>query len=144
MASRRQTCVSRGTLEAEIVADDLALRSELLAALPLWEPLLGRKAQCLFMEDNQAECKVIKAGGSQKLMHLPRTHRIDAAAVSEQFSSRVVDLRCERTQHEAADVGAERFTDPVAWAEGFYLVNIVTPTFWGMYGVPKVSFYYAC
>ena len=42
MASRRQTCVSRSTLEAEIVAADLALRTELLAALPSWEILLGR------------------------------------------------------------------------------------------------------
>eukprot|EP00959_Pyramimonas_sp_CCMP1952_P005992 125525-Pyramimonas_sp.AAC.2 len=41
MGSQRQTCVPHGTLEAEIVAADLALRKELLAALPLWEILLG-------------------------------------------------------------------------------------------------------
>ena len=40
LASCRQTCVSHSTLEAEIVAADLALRKELLAALPLWELLL--------------------------------------------------------------------------------------------------------
>eukprot|EP00959_Pyramimonas_sp_CCMP1952_P068121 1421898-Pyramimonas_sp.AAC.1 len=86
MGSLRQTCVSHSTLEAETVAADLALRKELLAAFPLWEILLGRQIRCLFVEDNQAVCKVIKAGGSTKLRHLPRTHRIDAAAVSEQFS----------------------------------------------------------
>eukprot|EP00959_Pyramimonas_sp_CCMP1952_P266349 5568415-Pyramimonas_sp.AAC.1 len=86
MGSQRQTCVSHSTLEAEIVAADLALRKQLLAALPLWEMLLGRQIRCLFLGDKQAVRKVIKAGGSMKLMHLPRTHRIDAAAVSEQFS----------------------------------------------------------
>eukprot|EP00959_Pyramimonas_sp_CCMP1952_P436683 9143809-Pyramimonas_sp.AAC.1 len=63
MGSQRQTCVSHGTLEAEIVAADLALRKELLAALPLWEMLLGGEMRCLFLEDNRAVCKVIKAGG---------------------------------------------------------------------------------
>eukprot|EP00959_Pyramimonas_sp_CCMP1952_P011815 249030-Pyramimonas_sp.AAC.1 len=42
MGSQRQTCVPHSTLEAEIVAADLALRKELLAAIPLWEILLGR------------------------------------------------------------------------------------------------------
>eukprot|EP00959_Pyramimonas_sp_CCMP1952_P071952 1502926-Pyramimonas_sp.AAC.1 len=62
MSSQRQTRASHSTLEAEIVAADLALRKELLAALPLWEILLERPARCLFLEDNQAVCKVIKAG----------------------------------------------------------------------------------
>eukprot|EP00959_Pyramimonas_sp_CCMP1952_P058047 1211578-Pyramimonas_sp.AAC.1 len=97
MGSQRQTCVSHSTLEAEIVAADLALRKELLAALPLWEILLDRPVRCLFLEDNQAVCKVIKAGGPMKLMHQPRTHRIDATAVSEQFSRGLVELQCERT-----------------------------------------------
>eukprot|EP00959_Pyramimonas_sp_CCMP1952_P451327 9449670-Pyramimonas_sp.AAC.1 len=62
MSSQRQTCASHSTLEAEIVAADLALRKELLAALPLWGILLDRPARCLFLEENQAVCKVIKAG----------------------------------------------------------------------------------
>ena len=117
MGSQRQTCVSHSTLEAEIVAADLALRKELLAALPLWETLLGRQIKCLFLEDNQAVCKVIKAGGSMKLMHLPRTHRIDAAAVSEQFSRGIVDLQYERTRDQAADIGTKRITDPLSWVK---------------------------
>eukprot|EP00959_Pyramimonas_sp_CCMP1952_P355522 7446166-Pyramimonas_sp.AAC.1 len=105
MGSQRRTCVSHGTPEAEIVAAELALRKELLAALPLWEILFDRQMRCLFLEDNQAVCKVIEAGGSMKLMHLPRTHRIDAAVVSEQFSRGTVELQYERTQNEAADIG---------------------------------------
>eukprot|EP00959_Pyramimonas_sp_CCMP1952_P470938 9497565-Pyramimonas_sp.AAC.1 len=83
MASRRQACVSHSTLEAEIVTADLALRTELLPALSLRGTLLQGRVQCAFMEDNQAACKVIKAGGSMKLKHLPRARRIDAAAIYE-------------------------------------------------------------
>ena len=71
--SRRQTATSHSTLEAEIISADEAIRRELLPALPLWECLLGHPPKAEFMEDNQAVVKVCKAGGSQKLMHLPRT-----------------------------------------------------------------------
>eukprot|EP00959_Pyramimonas_sp_CCMP1952_P048517 1013014-Pyramimonas_sp.AAC.1 len=57
MSSQRQTCASHSTLRAEIVAADLALRKELLAALPMWEIMLDRPVRCLFLEDNQAVCK---------------------------------------------------------------------------------------
>ena len=133
MSSQRQTCVSHSALEADIVAADLALRKELLAALPLWEILLDRPVRCLFLEDNQAVCKVIKAGGSMRLVHLPRTHIIDAAAVSEQFSR---ELQYERTQNEAADIGTSRFIDPLSWVKVLHLVNIVTPKFWTANLVP--------
>eukprot|EP00959_Pyramimonas_sp_CCMP1952_P330353 6917023-Pyramimonas_sp.AAC.1 len=61
------------------------------------------------MEDHQAVRKVIKAGGSMKLMHLPRTHRVDVAAMSEQFTRGVASSQCERTRNEAADIGTKRF-----------------------------------
>ena len=63
VVSRRQTCVSHSTPEAEIVSADHALRTEALPALPLWETLLQRKIQLDFMEDNQAVVKICKAGG---------------------------------------------------------------------------------
>eukprot|EP00959_Pyramimonas_sp_CCMP1952_P313254 6556756-Pyramimonas_sp.AAC.1 len=50
MGSQRQTCVSHSAPEADIVAADLALRKELLAALPLSEILLDRPVRCLFLE----------------------------------------------------------------------------------------------
>eukprot|EP00959_Pyramimonas_sp_CCMP1952_P230573 4820235-Pyramimonas_sp.AAC.1 len=60
------------------------------------------------MEDDQAVCKAMQAGGSMTLMHLPRAHRVDAAAISEQFTRGVVTFPYERTQNEAADYGAKR------------------------------------
>eukprot|EP00959_Pyramimonas_sp_CCMP1952_P277168 5794260-Pyramimonas_sp.AAC.1 len=98
MASRRQICVSDSTLEAEVLAADLALRNELPPALPLRDIVLQREAKFTLMEDNQVVCKVVKAGGSMKLMHLPRTHRIDVAAIPEQFTRGVVRLQCARAE----------------------------------------------
>eukprot|EP00959_Pyramimonas_sp_CCMP1952_P240730 5031213-Pyramimonas_sp.AAC.1 len=53
-------------------------------------------------------------------MHLPRTHRIDAAAISEQFTRGVATLQYERTH----------FADPLAWVRVLYFINIVTLKFW--------------
>eukprot|EP00959_Pyramimonas_sp_CCMP1952_P101684 2127313-Pyramimonas_sp.AAC.1 len=69
MSPQRQACVSHSALEAEIVAADLALREGLLAALPLWEILLNRPVRCLFLADNQAVCKAIKAGGLMQQLY---------------------------------------------------------------------------
>eukprot|EP00959_Pyramimonas_sp_CCMP1952_P240049 5016620-Pyramimonas_sp.AAC.1 len=63
-------------------------------------------------------------------MHIPRYNRIDAVAISEQFTGWVVHLQYERTQNDAADIGAKRLTDPPAWVKVLHLVNIVTPKFW--------------
>ena len=113
-----------------IFSADHALRAELLPSILIWETILQRTPLCEFMEDNQAVCKICKSGGSQRLMHMPRTHRIDAAAISEQFSRGNCNLIYERTQNEAADIGTKRFTDPVSFVKVMYLVQIVTPKFW--------------
>eukprot|EP00959_Pyramimonas_sp_CCMP1952_P456425 9473153-Pyramimonas_sp.AAC.1 len=65
-----------------------------------------------------------------KLMRLPRTYRIGAAAVSEQFSRGIVEFQYERARGKAADIGSKRFTGPLAWVKVLYLVNVVTPKFW--------------
>ena len=61
---------------------------------------------------------------------MPRTHRIDASAIAEQFSRGIVDLTYSPTQNQAADVGTKRFEQPPAWAKAIYLVQVVAPKFW--------------
>ena len=82
------------------------------------------------MEDNQAVCKICKAGGSSKLAHLSRTHRINAASVADTFLRNIANLIYERTENMAADIGTKRFTDPLSWVKVLYLVQIVTDSFW--------------
>ena len=57
-ASKRQTCVSHSTPEAEIIAADFALRTSGIPAQQLWNVILGRQAGLVFHEDNQAMIRV--------------------------------------------------------------------------------------
>ena len=51
-ASKRRTCVSHSTPEAELVAADFAVRTSGLPAQQLWNVILGRLAGLVFHEDN--------------------------------------------------------------------------------------------
>eukprot|EP00959_Pyramimonas_sp_CCMP1952_P121767 2545795-Pyramimonas_sp.AAC.1 len=92
--------------------------------------LLGHAPRAEFMEDNQAVVKVCKAGGPQKLMHLPRARRVDAPAVAEQFARGTVNLVYCPTHDQAADVGAKRSEQTPPLTEVLYLTQVVAPTFW--------------
>ena len=58
--SEKQSCVSHFALEAEIVAADLAIRTEGLRALQLWDMVLQRPVRFLFQEDNQAIIQILE------------------------------------------------------------------------------------
>ena len=64
--SKKQSCVSHSTPEAEIVAADLAIRTEGLPALQLWDMVLERPVKLLFQEDNQATIQILKT----QILHL--------------------------------------------------------------------------
>ena len=59
--SKKQSYVSLSTPEAEIVAADLAIRTEGLPALQLWDMVLERPVRLLFQEDSQATVQTSKA-----------------------------------------------------------------------------------
>ena len=52
--SKKQTCVSHSTPEAEIVAANAAVRSGGLPALQIWDVLLNREVKLSLLEDNKA------------------------------------------------------------------------------------------
>eukprot|EP00975_Prorocentrum_lima_P051490 10784366-Prorocentrum_lima.AAC.1 len=68
-SSKRQTCVSHSTPEAEYIAGDYAIRAEGLPHLTLWEHILGRMPTLTFAEDNESMIKIVKSGRSQRLAH---------------------------------------------------------------------------
>ena len=59
--TKKQSCVSHSAPEAEIVAAYLAIRTEGLPALQLWDMVLERPAKLVFQEDNQAIIQILKA-----------------------------------------------------------------------------------
>ena len=75
--SRKQTCASHSSVEAEIVAADEALRLEGIPALDLWGKILGRNPTVTLYEDNQATSRIIQTGKYPKLRHVQRLHGVN-------------------------------------------------------------------
>ena len=85
--SKKQSCVPHSTPEAEIVAADLAIRTEGLPALQLWEMVLERPMELVFQEDNQATIQILKIQKNPTLRHLNRTHRVNVSWLCGVFES---------------------------------------------------------
>ena len=98
-ASKKQTCVSHSTPEAEVVAADHAVRAEGIPAIPIWELLLNHPVVIRFLEDNNATICNIKSGKFPKMRHVGRTHRVDLMWLHETFVGGHYDLmRCESAE----------------------------------------------
>ena len=76
--SKKQTCVSHSTPEAELVALDAALRTEGLPALDLWETILGRRVKLVVEEDNQAALQVVTTGKNPNMRHMSQSRSTTA------------------------------------------------------------------
>ena len=61
--SKKQSCVSHSTPEAELVAADLAIRSEVLPGPQIWGKLMGCETQLEFEEDKQPAIRIMEAAG---------------------------------------------------------------------------------
>ena len=76
--SKKQTCASHSSVEAEIVALEAAVRVEGLPALDLWEKIFGRALEVTSYEDNQAAATIVETGKFPKLRHVSRLHGVVA------------------------------------------------------------------
>ena len=112
--SKKQTCVSHSTPEAEIVAADHGIRSEGIPSLDLLSLILKRDfghggvgtrsngstkaaepAERLGLnvhEDNSTALHVMKIGKSPALRHVHRTHRVSISWSHQMSKERVYDL----------------------------------------------------
>ena len=123
--SKKQSCVSHSTPEAEIVAADLAIRTEGLPALQLWDMVLQRPVKLLFHEDNQATIQILKTQKNPTLRHLNRTHRVNVSWLCEVFRNlKEVELVYCKTDAMAADIFTKAFTNPIKWNAALDLIGI--------------------
>ena len=60
--SKKQTSVSRSTVEAELVSCNHGVRVRGLLGLTLWEKLTERKLQLTLFQDNQATMRMLETG----------------------------------------------------------------------------------
>jgi hypothetical protein len=123
--SKKQTCVSHSTTESEIVAADLAARSEGLPALQLWETILDRAVELRFYEDNQACITIVGTGRNPQLRHLGRTHKVDVQWLHEMFADAGFQLEYIQSDDQAADIFTKAFTSVEKWRVVTWLINHV-------------------
>ena len=124
--SKKQTCVSHSTPEAELVAADHAVRAEGLPALPLWELLLGRKLQVHLKEDNEAAIKNLLSGKNPNMRHMGRTHKVDFMWLHETVSSKTVTVEYTETDLMAADIFTKSFSNAAKWESLLPLIGHLT------------------
>ncbi len=124
-ASKRQTCVSDSTPDAEITAADFALRTARLPCLQLWETLFERMVGLDFHEDNQAMIRACQTGRNPTMRHIGRTHRVSVAWMHKRFTTRGINLVYESTHRQCADIYTKGFTEPLKWYAVCLLVNVV-------------------
>ena len=124
--SKKQSCVSHFTLEAEIVAADLAIRTEGLPALQLWDMVLERPMKLVFQEDNQATTQILKIQKNPTLRHINRTHRVNVSWLCEAFKNlKEIELKYCKTDAMAADIFTKAFTDPIKWNAALDLIGTI-------------------
>ena len=125
--SKRQSCVSHSTPEAEMVSADFAMRHCGLPGLSLWWTLLTHKPQLHFHEDNTAMIRIVDTGRNPSMRYLHRTHRISVAWLHEIFASDSVRIFYEKSAHMCADIYTKAFTDALGWTAACDLINLVDP-----------------
>ena len=126
--SKRQSCTSVSTPEAELVAGSHGLVRELIPALDMCDKILPVGYDATFHEDNQAMIRVIESGRNPTMRYLHRTHRISIATLHEIITGQVADttINCEYTTSAemAADIFTKGFTDKTKWIHATRSVGI--------------------
>ena len=137
--SKKQSCVSHSTPEAELVAMDLGLRTVGLPALTLWETILGRHdsggqgGESLHLDvyqDNTATSRIAWTGKAPTLRHLPRTHAVCVAWLHENLKKPNIHLTDCHTLAQSADIFTKHFVDKHKWSHNLLLIGIVKPPLW--------------
>ena len=127
--SKRQTCASISTPEAELVTGSHGLVCELLPALDMCDKILPVGYDAVFHDDNQAMIRVIETGRNPTMRYLHRTHRISIATLHEIITGQVSDakINCEYTTSAemAADIFTKGFTDKTKWTHAVKPVGVI-------------------
>jgi hypothetical protein len=111
--SRRQTCTSHSTPEAECVAVNCALRTLGLPLMSLMSFFDKRIGASLY-EDNTTCATIVDRGHSAALIHMDRTHRVSLSWVAEVLQSQSITIIPTPSENMIADAFTKSFS-PNKW-----------------------------
>ena len=124
--TKKQSCVSHSTPEAEIVSMNMAVRTLGIPALHVWDTLLGRKVGLGVMEDNDATILIVKTGKNPTLRHISRTHGVNVAWLHEVFQQPEFRLYYQPTLGQCSDIFTKPFPTAAAWKHACDLIGILS------------------
>ena len=107
-SSKRQSCVSRSTTEAEIVSAATLVFEEGIPLNTVLQLRTHSEIPTILREDNSAAITIMKNGYSPKLRSLNRTHKISVAALTEAIEQRLIKLELTPTKEQLGDLGARQ------------------------------------
>jgi len=150
--SKKQSCVSHSTPEAEIVAGAIAMRQEGLPGQIFFDSMVevggvdyGRvkgsggfsgpsvvpsDTEVLqFHGDNSAMIQVCRSGRNPTMRHLGRTHGISIRWLHDEISKQTCSLDYIPTEYMAADIFTKFFPDLKrhTWDKVRQLINVLSP-----------------
>ena len=127
--SKKQSCVSHSTPEAELVALALSIRTEGIPSQLLWDVVFDRRVHLQIMEDNQPAIQVVKTGKNPNMRHMSRTHGVCHMWIHETVSNPEMHCSIEHceTTAMAADVFTKPFFDVQKWNHAISLIGIKAP-----------------
>ena len=122
--SKRQSCVSHSTPEAELISLAKGLREAGLPLSTLLEAMFQKESVLVVAEqDNSATIQIVKKGRSPALRHLAETHRVSLAWVSEVCSREGIRLQHCPTLLQLAD-GFTKVLDRLKFLNCLLQLNI--------------------
>ena len=123
MMSKRQTCVSHSTPEAELVAMDTTLRVLDIPSRIMCDAL-APDVKSRILGDNEAMLQVIRTGRSPTLRSLGRTHSVSISWINEVFRAGTFTFSFKKSADMAADIFTKAFSNPQKWSDALYLICI--------------------
>ena len=124
--SRKQTCASHSSVEAEVVALESAVRVEGIPSLDLWEKILGRTPEITLYEDNQAAATIVTTGKYPKLRHVSRLHGVNISCLHEENQRGLFKIVDCHTKRQAADIFTKPYTSADEWQHYMRLVGVIS------------------
>ena len=122
--SKKHSCVSCSTPEAELISMHWAIKNIGIPSLDMWDTILQRQVDLICHEDNTTMIGVCKTGRNPTMRHIGRVHRIAIGWLFEQFRNKQYILQYTPTRLMSADIHTKAITEPIKYKYACSLINI--------------------